>query len=82
MSLPFSIVTTFVIEERFGFNKITPATFIRDLLKGLALAAVLGWPLIAGLMAFFQYTGSFARILHDTLFKCAFLKRFEFVKDR
>ncbi len=60
LSLPFSIYSTFVIEERFGFNKTTPATFISDLLKGLALSLVLGGPLLAGLLAFFQYAGVFA----------------------
>lgn len=60
LSLPFSIYSTFVIEERFGFNKTTPATFISDLLKGLALSLVLGGPLLAGLLTFFQYAGVFA----------------------
>ncbi len=36
VSLPFSIYDTFVIEERFGFNRATLATFIMDRLKGLA----------------------------------------------
>jgi STE24 endopeptidase len=60
LSLPFSIYDTFVIEEKFGFNKTTPRTFILDLLKGLFLAAVLGGPLLAGLLAFFQYAGQWA----------------------
>ena len=34
LGLPFSIYGTFVIEERFGFNRTTPATFVLDLLKG------------------------------------------------
>src|SRR5712671_5882734 len=36
-SLPFSVYSTFVIEERFGFNKTTPGVFVFDLLKGLLL---------------------------------------------
>jgi len=60
LSLPFSVYATFVIEERFGFNKTTPATFVKDLVKGLLLAAAIGGPLLAGVMAFFQYAGSFA----------------------
>ena len=60
VSLPFSIYSTFVIEERFGFNKTTPKTFVLDLLKGLALALVIGVPLLAGILAFFIYTGSLA----------------------
>ena len=60
LSLPFSIYATFVIEERFGFNKTTPAIFITDLLKGLALSIVIGGPLLAGILAFFQYAGTWA----------------------
>ncbi len=60
ISLPFSIYSTFVIEERFGFNKTTPKTFIIDLVKGLLLGAVIGIPLLAGILAFFMYTGDLA----------------------
>lgn len=60
LSLPFSIYGTFVIEERFGFNKTTPKTFVTDLLKGLALSVLLGAPLLAGVLAFFQYAGDLA----------------------
>lgn len=60
LSLPFRIYSTFVIEERFGFNKTTPGTFVSDLLKGLLLSAVLGIPLLAGLLAFFGYGGPWA----------------------
>lgn len=55
LSLPFSIYSTFVIEERFGFNKTTPKTFVLDQLKGLGLGVVLGGPLLAGVLAFFTY---------------------------
>ncbi|MBI4548183.1 MAG: M48 family metallopeptidase [Ignavibacteriae bacterium] len=57
LSLPFSIYSTFVIEERFGFNKTTPSTFVTDLIKGLLLAIVLGGPLLSGILALFEYTG-------------------------
>lgn len=60
LSLPFSIYATFVIEERFGFNKTTPRVFVLDLAKGALLAAALGGPLLAGVLAFFQYAGSWA----------------------
>ncbi len=60
ISLPFSIYSTFVIEERFEFNKTSPKTFIVDLLKGLMLGALIGIPLIAGILAFFIYTGVWA----------------------
>jgi STE24 endopeptidase len=51
--LPFSIYDTFVIEEKFGFNKTTPKTFVIDQIKGLLLAAVLGLPLAAGILWIF-----------------------------
>ena len=60
LSLPFSVYATFVIEERFGFNKTTPMTFITDLLKGLGLAIVIGGSLLAGVLAFFEYAGAYA----------------------
>tara|TARA_R110002096_G_scaffold91625_6_gene207263 strand:+ start:1582 stop:2820 length:1239 start_codon:yes stop_codon:yes gene_type:complete len=47
LSLPFEIHNTFKIEERFGFNKTTPKTFVIDHLKGLALGAILGLPILA-----------------------------------
>ena len=47
VALPFSIYDTFVIEERFGFNRTTPRIFVLDRLKGLALAIILGTPLMA-----------------------------------
>jgi STE24 endopeptidase len=58
LSLPFSIYSTFVIEERFGFNKTTLSTFVKDLIKGLFLAVILGGPLLAGILAFFEYAGA------------------------
>ncbi len=60
ISLPFSIYSTFVIEERFGFNKTTPKTFVLDMMKGLLLSLVLGGPLLAGILAFFASAGSLA----------------------
>jgi STE24 endopeptidase len=58
--LPFTIYRTFVIEERFGFNKTTSRTFIADLLKGLLLGVLLGAPALAGVLTFFQYAGTAA----------------------
>jgi len=45
-SLPFDLYRTFVVEDRYGFNRMTPALFLRDLLKGMALAAAIGAPLL------------------------------------
>ena len=47
LDLPFSLYHTFVVEERFGFNRSTPAVFFADLLKSALLLAVIGGPLIA-----------------------------------
>lgn len=50
LDLPFSWYETFVLEEKFGFNKTTKATFIQDRIKGLLLAALLGVPVLLLLM--------------------------------
>jgi len=50
VEVPLGIYRTFVIDERFGFNKTTPALFVKDLAKQLALGAVLGVPLILGVL--------------------------------
>lgn len=60
ISLPFSIYSTFVIEERYGFNKTTPGTFVMDRIKGLLLSVVIGGPLLAGVLWFFINAGSLA----------------------
>lgn len=60
IAIPISIYSTFVIEERFGFNKTTAGTFVMDLLKGLVLSIVIGAPLIAGIIAFFEFSGPYA----------------------
>lgn len=50
LQLPFSLYQTFVLEERFGFNRTTPATFILDRIKGLLLGAVIGGTLLSGIL--------------------------------
>jgi STE24 endopeptidase len=47
VGLPFSIFSTFVIEEKYGFNKTTAKTFVADLFKGLLLTVLLGGPIFA-----------------------------------
>eukprot|EP00237_Pycnococcus_provasolii_P014259 CAMPEP_0205954994 /NCGR_PEP_ID=MMETSP1459-20131121/28306_1 /ASSEMBLY_ACC=CAM_ASM_001120 /TAXON_ID=41880 /ORGANISM="Pycnococcus provasolii, Strain RCC931" /LENGTH=158 /DNA_ID=CAMNT_0053327295 /DNA_START=350 /DNA_END=822 /DNA_ORIENTATION=+ len=42
LSTPFSYYRTFVIEEKFGFNKTTKKTFIVDKIKGVFMTAILG----------------------------------------
>lgn len=60
LSLPFGLYGTFVIEEKFGFNKTTLRTYILDTVKGLVLASLIGIPLLAGVLYFFEYAGSMA----------------------
>jgi len=62
ITLPFSIYRTFVIEERFGFNRTTPRTFLIDRIKGIGLAALLGAPLLSSILALFEYAGYHAWI--------------------
>lgn len=57
VNLPWSVYTTFWLEEKYGFNRSTPKLFIVDRLKGLALGAVLGVPLLYGILAIYQGTG-------------------------
>ena len=60
IGVPFNAYSTFVIEERFGFNQTTWSTFFIDKLKGLGISLVLGVPLLAGVLAFFEFAGSVA----------------------
>jgi len=53
LSLPFELYDTFVLEERFGFNKSTMGTFWVDQIKNIGLSAVLGLPLAALILWFF-----------------------------
>ena len=58
--MPFSIYATFVLEERFGFNQTTPGTFVLDLAKGIVLSVVIGGPVLAFILWFFEKGGSWA----------------------
>ncbi|MFC2017939.1 M48 family metallopeptidase, partial [Chloroflexota bacterium] len=60
ISLPFGIYATFVIEERFGFNKTTARTFVMDRIKGLVLGLTLGGALLTCVLSLFEYAGSIA----------------------
>jgi STE24 endopeptidase len=56
-SLPFTVFRTFVLEERFGFNRTTWSTFVADLLKSAVLGAVLGGALVALLLWIMGWAG-------------------------
>ncbi len=52
--IPFQLYDTFVIEEKFGFNKTTVKTFIMDQIKGLILMAVIAAPILALILWIFE----------------------------
>jgi len=54
LSLPLSYYHTFVIEERFGFNKMTKALFIKDTFKSLLLAIILGGIILVAVLWFYK----------------------------
>ncbi|MFC1823816.1 M48 family metallopeptidase [Thermodesulfobacteriota bacterium] len=60
MAMPFSIYSTFVIEEKYGFNKTTPKTFILDILKSWLLVALIGAIILSAVLWFFEKTGPWA----------------------
>ena len=57
LDLPFSIYSTFVIEEKFGFNKTTVKTFITDMIKGSALGLLIGVPLLYVILWLMEQSG-------------------------
>lgn len=59
ISTPFSLYQNFVIEEDFGFNKMTLKTFILDKLKGYLLTLVLGGVFLTAILFFFEKTGEY-----------------------
>jgi STE24 endopeptidase len=59
VDLPFTLYKTFVIEQRFGFNKVTPRLWLQDMLKSLLLGVLLGLPLAALIVWMMGATGAF-----------------------
>jgi STE24 endopeptidase len=57
LSLPFSAYATFVIEARYGFNRATVKTFCSDIVKICLLSIILGGPLLALVLWFFETAG-------------------------
>lgn len=60
LDLPFRSYLIFVIEERFGFNRMTIRTYLQDILKATLLMIFLGGPLLALIFWFFLRTGEMA----------------------
>lgn len=59
-SIPFSAYRTFVIEEKYGFNRTTPKIFITDIFKSVILTIVIGAVLVSVILWFFAVTGRWA----------------------
>ena len=57
LDLPFSLYDTFVIEEKFGFNRTTIKTFFIDMLKGSALGLAIGVPLLYVILWLMEKSG-------------------------
>ena len=62
INLPFGLYRTFVIEEKFGFNKTTIGTFFMDKLKGYFLFVLIGGPVLSLVLYFFNFYGEYAWI--------------------
>ncbi len=60
LTLPFTLYSTFRIEEKFGFNNTTLKTFCVDLIKGLFLSIFIGFPVLYLVLWFFESMGEFA----------------------
>lgn len=58
ITMPFGYYKTFVIEEKFGFNKTTKTTFFLDKLKGYAMMAIIGGGITALIIWFFEWAGT------------------------
>ncbi len=62
IEIPFSIYHTFVIEEKYGFNRTKLKTFVSDLLKGWLLSTIIGGLLFSLVLWFFMTSGELAWI--------------------
>ena len=71
IDLPFSLYTQFVIEERFGFNRMTLKLFCLDLIKQTALGLVIGTPVLLAVLWLMAQMGSLWW-LYVWLFWCGF----------
>ncbi|HEY8972577.1 MAG TPA: M48 family metallopeptidase [Burkholderiaceae bacterium] len=58
IDLPFDLYRTFRLEQRFGFNKTTPALYVTDLVKSTLLGIAIGGPLLAAVLWIMQATGA------------------------
>ena len=57
ITTPFAYYKTFIIEEKFGFNKTTKTTFVLDKIKGLLMMAIVGGGILSLIVWFYELTG-------------------------
>jgi STE24 endopeptidase len=69
IDLPFSVYSHFVLEERFGFNKLTAKLFVIDLLKSQLLTVVLGSPILSAIIYCINWGGA-------SFYLCRYLRVF------
>jgi STE24 endopeptidase len=74
LSLPFSLYSTFVLEEKFGFNKTTPKTFIQDSIKQILLSILIGCPFLYVILLMMRKMGD-----NWWLYAWAFFIGFQFI---
>ncbi len=54
LSIPFTVYRTFVIEEKYGFNRTTPKTFTADIFKNIILTMLIGAVILSAVLWFFS----------------------------
>ena len=70
INIPFSLYSTFIIEEKFGFNKTTYKTYIIDKLKAYGLTIILGSAIISPILYFFETYSNSGWIIAWILVTC------------
>jgi len=63
LSIPFELYDTFVIEQKFGFNKVTPKLFVLDKLKGYGMTVILGGGILAAIVWIYTLTPDYFWLL-------------------
>ncbi|MFA6582379.1 MAG: M48 family metallopeptidase [Paludibacter sp.] len=63
LSIPFDLYDTFVIEQKFGFNKVTPKLFILDKLKGYGLTVIIGGGILYLILLIYTLTPEYFWLL-------------------
>ncbi|MBF0612689.1 MAG: M48 family metallopeptidase [Magnetococcales bacterium] len=80
-NLPLELYRTFILEEKFGLNRTTWKTYLADMAKGMGLVMVLGIPLLAAILTFFNWAGELAW-LACWLFSVGMISLLQYVSPR